>query len=277
MNKKERKYLSERYLNKDLFVDYLPTKIYSELTEEERTNYREYRRYSYFVSRSKKKIEDLQQQIDELQLKINKEVEKQKDIVDVDYSEDGNKLHRDLVELGWNSKMKNYYQKLTHIHKKFDFKIWWERRPISNKTLDVKSGRKIISETEFLQDRKTYGGRELELRHRYYIKLKGVGPKPSKNIYLGDEKLIRETLSEVYQEDFFKDDWEIVKDELRGIIEPYVIFNLMKKGWKTFMVKEKDGGDSHSIYTIKDWCVDVGDDRYNYFLEKKDFTKEVSK
>jgi hypothetical protein len=277
MKKRERKYLSERYLNKDLFVDYLPTKIYSELTEEERINYREYRRYSYFVSRSNKKIEDLKQQLDEIQLKINKEIEKQKDVVDVYYSEDGNKQHRDIIELGWNSKVKNYYQKLTHIHQKFDFKIWWEKRPISNKTLDVKSGKKIISETEFLQDRKTYGGRELELRHRYYIKLKGVGTKPSKNIYLGDEILIRKSLSEIYKEDFSKDDWDIVKKELRGIIEPYVNFNLMNKGWKTFILKEYEGGESHSIHTIKDWCVDVGEDFHNYYYEKNEFTKELSK
>ena len=277
MKKKERKYLSEQFIDRRFFVDYLPTKIYYDLTPQEKVDYREYRRYSYFISRSKKKIEDLESQIKKIQSKIHDEIKKHKDFLDIYYSEDGNKEHRDVVEHGWDSKMKNHYEKLTHIHQKFDFTIWWEKRPISNKTLKQKSGELIFPDTEILRNVTKYRGRELELRYRWYIKIKGVGSKPSKNIYLGDEESIRTTLSDIYQEDFFKDDWGVVKDELRSLIESYVIYNLMNKGWDTFMKTEKFGGDSHSLRTIKEWSIDIGDERYNYVFEKKDFTKDLKK
>ena len=229
------------------------------------------------MSRSNNKIEDLESQIEKLKSKIQKEKDKHRDVVEEYYSEDGNKRFRDITELGWNSKMKNHYEKLTHIHQKFDFTIWWEKRKISNKTLKQKSGEQIVSDTEILRDVTKYGGRELEIRYRWYIKIKGVGSKPSKNIYLGDEESIRTTLSDIYQEDFSKDEWETVKDELRSLIESYVLYKLMNKGWDTFMTPEKKGGDSHSLRTIKEWSVDVGDERYNYVFEKKELTKDLKK
>lgn len=276
MKKKERKYLSEKFIDKKFFIEYLPTKLYYGLSPQEKEDYREYRRYSYFISRSNKKIQDLELQIEKLKSKIQKETEKHKDVIDEYYSEDGDKRYRDVIELGWNSKMKNHYEKLTHIHQKFDFTIWWEKRKISNKTLKQRSGEVIVSDTEVLREVTKYGGRELELRYRWYVKIKGVGSKPSKNIYLGDEQSIRSTLSEIYQEDFFKDNWDTVKDELKSLIESYVLFQLINKGWDTLMITEKKGGDSHSLRTIKEWCIDVGDDRYNYILEKSEFTKGVN-
>jgi len=277
MKKKGRKYLSEKYVDKKFFVDYLPTKVYYGLSSQEREDYREYRRYSYFMSRSNKKIQDLESQIEELKSKVQKEKDKHKDVIDEYYSEDGNKRHRDITELGWNSKMKNHYEKLTHIHQKFDFTIWWEKRPISNKTLKQKSGKLIVPDTEIQRDVTKYGGRELELRYRWYCKIKGVGSKPSKNIYLGDEESIRTTLSDIYQEDFSKVDWDVVKGDLKSLIESYVLYNLMNKGWDTFMIPDKFGGVSHSLRTIKEWGVDIGDERYNYVFEKKELTKYLNK
>jgi len=95
------------------------------LNQEERRNYREYRRYQKEIGESLIRIKKFQKQLDTLQKKINFENIKIKGSNEVD---------------GWEMKMKMYYDKVNHIDRNFTLNCSVERRDRSSVTKKIKDG-----------------------------------------------------------------------------------------------------------------------------------------
>ena len=87
---------------------------------------------------------------------------------------------------------------------------------------------------------------------------KSYKPKNTGNISLGNEVEIKQFLSDLYDEDCSKDDKEIMRDEIRGIICQYARYMIYDTNWIQF------GLDTHTLKSIKAWCDKMGDNRYEW-------------
>ena len=231
----------------ELFFDFLPEKVYRSLSKDEYRNYMEYRRYHRTVYNCKQRIEGYENEIKRLEKKIRKEKERLK-----------GSQHDDGFEL----KMKKYYEQISHVDKKFQFKLSWDIRDRSSKSQKIKSGQQHRPSFERLSN--TYDGKPIEKNIKWYLKVKSVIDTFRKTFYLQDEESCREFLSDVYDEDWSSDPVDYVKEEMKIIITQYTRFKVCDSNWETFK------SDTHNLDSIREWityCEENGVDRYEWGRE----------
>ena len=227
MGKKKRDYKSR---GEELFFDFLPEKVYQSLSKDEYRNYMEYRRYHRTVFNCKLRIKGYKDEIEKLEKKIQKEKERLK----------GNQQ-----EDGFELKMKSYYERISHVDKKFQFKLSWDIRDRSSKTQKIKSGQ--LHRPSFERLSNTYDGKSIEKNIKWYLKVKSVVDTFRKTFYLQDEESCRQFLGEVYDEDWSEDPVDYVKEEMKIIITQYTRYMVCDSNWEKFK------GGTHNLDSLREW------------------------
>lgn len=243
MGKKQ--YKSQDIYKGKYFIDYLPEEVFNKLKKEDKENYREYRRYSTFIKDSQLRIE-----------KYEKELLKLKDKI----STERLKIGGDNTSNDWLMKMKDRFDTLGHLNKNFVFSCSVTKRIRKSKSIKLKSGDKIMSETEMGVLKNKYKGKELKPVVLWYSQIVNSGKTIFKTIYLGKEENLRTLLSEIDGDDWSKDDIENIRSEMKVIISQYVRHTVFHKTWKSF---EKDG-PTHNLESISKWSKKIGDKRYEW-------------
>ncbi len=242
----KKKYLSEDIYKGKYFIDYLPDEVFNQMSEEDRVNYREYRRYSTFIKKSELLIEDYEKQILKLKDKISKERLK---IGGVDSTNN------------WLMKMKDRFDSLSHLNENFVFSCSVTKRIRKSKTLKFKDGKKSVKDNEMGVLKETYKGEELKPVVLWYSQIVNSSKSVFKTIYLGKEENIRKFLNEIYpDENWSEDDMEDVRSEMKTVISQYVRYTVFHNTWKPF----EKGQSTHNLETILKWCKEVGDERYDW-------------
>ena len=244
MRKKKYKYRDNKVLGKSYFSEYLPKDIFESLTKDEKKNYREYRRWYYWVGDSQSRIEKHQLQIQKLKDKISELREVERDRKD---------------------KLNLYYSKVNHLMDKFSFTTTITMRDKTSESYkvnkDVKEGKRESLEGFYGQPKKgwktrelrsQYGGKKLIQRKKLYCVIVSKGGTYRKNIYIGSEVDVREFLTEVVYKEFgrniMKDSLDFVKEELREIYKDYVRHKVSREGWEKFI-----GTSSHNLKIVSEW------------------------
>lgn len=223
------------YVGKGLkwFVDFLPDEIFNSMSDEEKKNYREYRRYQKEMGQGLENIKKLQKQIETIQRNI-------KGGGEVD---------------GWESKMKMYYDRINHIDKNFKLNCSIERRDRSSITKKIKEGSLIKSKSDFTL-KNTYGKKEIGSVIKLYGRVENSVHRHQ--IYLGDERNIRLVLSTLYNEDWSNEPYEFLKDELRSLVSQYSRYHIFHNKWEGFK------SETHNLQSIIEWCSRIGEERYKW-------------
>jgi len=241
MGKRKKDYVSR---GEELFFDFLPEKVYRSLSKDEFRNYMEYRRYHRTVFNCKQRVTDYEDEIKKLEKLIEKEKKK---------------LKGTQLDDGFELKMKRYYEQISHVDKKFQFKLSWDIRDRSSKTQKIKSGEKHRLSFERLSN--TYDGKPIESNIKWYLRVKSVIDTFRKTFYLQDEESCRQFLSDVYDEDWSDEPVEFVKDEMKILIFQYTRYKVCDSNWEQF----KSG--THNLDSIRDWirfCEENKIDRYEW-------------
>jgi len=234
---KKKQYKSETIYKGKYFIDYLPKEVFNKLNKEDRENYREYRRYSTLIKESQLRIE-----------KYEKEILKLKDEI----STERLKIGGDETSHDWLMKMKNRFDTLGHLNKNFVFSCSVTKRNRKSKSLKLKSGDKIVSETEIGVLKNKYKGEELKTVELWYSRIINSGKTIHKTIYLGKIESVKRFLSEIDEDgnDWSNDDIEDVRSEMKVIISQYVRHTVFHKTWKPF----ERGGLTLNLESISKWC-----------------------
>lgn len=245
MGKKQ--YKSEKLYKGKYFIDYLPEEVFKKLNKEDRENYREYRRYSTLISESQERIEEYEKEI----LKLNKKI-----------SDERLKVRGENTTHDWLLKMKDRFDTLGHLNKNFVFSCSVSKRIRKSKSLKLKSGDKIMKDTEMGVLKNEYKGNELKPVELWYSQIRNSGKTIFKTIYLGKEESLRTFLTEIDDDgyDWKKDDIENIRSEMKVVVSQYVRYTVFHNTWKPF---ETDG-PKHNLESILKWCNKVGDKRYEW-------------
>ena len=253
--KKRLKYRSE---NEKFFLDYFPDRIFKKLNKSEREHYREYRRYHRAIFDTNERIESYQNQIEKLKKKIIDEKDK---LVADDYKD------------GYTMLMKTHYNHISDFDKQFKFNVSGSWRDKSSRSYKEKVGIESFEKrdkTKIAFTQKTYKGEEIKKRESLYLHVSASDvlikflkkdestPSNRKNIAFGSLDKCRLALSEIYDEDWSKDDKEVVKDEVKVIVRGYVRFFIFERGWSTFITS------THSRDKIIEWCKGLGKEMYEW-------------
>ena len=234
---KKYKYRESQIRGKKLVIDYLPDDIFYSLNENERKNYREYRRSNFNLGESNKKLEKLNKRLEKLKSQI-KEVKEE-------ISE-----RKDKVEV--------HFTRISFLSKdiKFNISIYFKDKTSESYYLRKKIKEDSSTSTNEYYQRKKYlkefyKGKPLTKKKKFYISLETLDYK-RKNIYVGSEKDVRLFLNEVVYKDFdrdiFKDSLQFVKEELREVYTDYITYLVRKIGWNEFLLNS-----SNNIKVVKDW------------------------
>lgn len=244
MRKKKYKYRDNKVLGKSYFSEYLPKDIFESLKKDEKKNYREYRRWYYWVGDSQSRIEKNKLQIQKLKDKISELKEVERDRKD---------------------KLNFFYSKVNHLMDKFSFTTTITLRDKTSTSYkvnrEVREGKRESLEGFYGQPKKgwktrelrsQYGGKKLIQRKKIYCIIVSKGGTYRKSIYVGSEVDVRTFLTEVvykeYGRDIMKDSLDFVKDEIREIYKDYVRHIVSKDGWENLV-----GTSSHNLKIVSEW------------------------
>lgn len=237
---KKKSYIGE---GQKRFFDFLPTEVFDSLSDEEKVNYREYRRYQKEVGKGLVRISEHQEEIDKLNRLIQIE---------------NKKIKGDGENGGWEMKVKKYYDKINHIDKNFHLNCSVERRDRSCVSRKIKDGELVRFKKDHIL-KKNYGEKEIGKVYKLYGRVENsVFRQP---IYLGDETNIRLELSKLLDEDFSKETYDVLKDELRILMSQYSRYFIFHKKWEGFK------GETHNLKSIIEWCLwceENGVNRYKW-------------
>lgn len=213
------------------FVDFLPDDVFNSLNENERRSYREYRRYQKEIGESLNRIKRFQNQLETLQNNITLE---------------NLKIKGNSEEDGWEKKMKMYYDKVNHIDKNFNLNCSIERRDRSSVNKKIEDGTLKIFKNGKPIKKTTYGQKEIgKVVYLYGRVENSVFRQP---FYLGDEKNVRVEIGKLFNEDWSKEPFEYLKDELRSLLSQYSRYHIFHNKWEGFK------GDTHNLNSIIEWC-----------------------
>ena len=237
---KKKSYIGE---GQKRFFDFLPTEVFDSLSDEEKVNYREYRRYQKEVGKGLVRISEHQEEIDKLNRLIQIE---------------NKKIKGDGENSGWEMKVKKYYDKINHIDKNFHLNCSVERRDRSSVSRKINDGELVRFKKDHIL-KKNYGEKEIGKVYKLYGRVENsVFRQP---IYLGDETNIRLELSKLLDEDFSKETYDVLKDELRILMSQYSRYFIFHKKWEGFK------GETHNLKSIIEWCLwceENGVNRYKW-------------
>jgi hypothetical protein len=226
MKKSKKKYVGE---GTKFFINFLPDDIFNSFSEEEKLSYREYRRYQRFCGEGGLRIKKYQLEIEKLTQKINEERKKIKGIMDED---------------GWEKKMEFFYNDVSHLDKNLKLNVSIEKRNRISKSKKVEDGElKVMS---YERTNKTYKGKKLDNNFKFYGRVENLSNR--KDFYFGDEVDMRKGLEEIFFEDWSKDDFDSVKDELKSIMSQFSRYHIFKSDWMEFKV------ESYNIKSLVEWC-----------------------
>jgi hypothetical protein len=226
MKKSRKKYVGE---GTKFFINFLPDDIFNSFSEEEKLSYREYRRYQRFCGEGGLRIKKYQLEIEKLNQKINEERKKIKGIMDED---------------GWEKKMEFFYNDVSHLDKNLKLNVSIEKRNRTSKSKKVIDGE--LPTISFERVNKTYGGKEVKKNYKFYGRVENLSNR--KDFYFGDEVDMRKGLEEIFFEDWSKDDFDSVKDELKSIMSQFSRYHIFKSDWMEFKV------ESYNIKSLVEWC-----------------------
>jgi hypothetical protein len=226
MKKSKKKYVGE---GTKFFIDFLPDDIFNSFSEEERLSYREYRRYQRFCGEGGLRIKKYQLEIEKLTQKINEERNKIKGIMDED---------------GWEKKMEFFYNDVSHLDKNLKLNVSIEKRNRTSKSKKVIDGE--LPTISFERVNQTYGGKEVKKNYKFYGRVENLSNRTT--FYFGDEIDMRKGLEEIFFEDWSKDDFDSVKDELKSIMSQFSRYHIFKSNWMEFKV------ESYNIKSLVEWC-----------------------
>jgi hypothetical protein len=226
MKKSRKKYVGE---GTKFFINFLPDDIFNSFSEEEKLSYREYRRYQRFCGEGGLRIKKYQLEIEKLTQKINEERKKIKGIMDED---------------GWEKKMEFFYNDVSHLDKNLKLNVSIEKRNRISKSKKVEDGElKVMS---YERTNKTYKGKKLDNNFKFYGRVENLSNR--KDFYFGDEVDMRKGLEEIFFEDWSKDDFDSVKDELKSIMSQFSRYHIFKSNWMEFKV------GTYNIKSLVEWC-----------------------
>jgi hypothetical protein len=236
--------MKKEYSGKNLkwFFDYLPDEVFNSLSEVERKHYREYRRYQRLIGNSNKKIEF-----------YDNEIQRIEGLKRIELSKIGKKEEK----TGLWGKMESNYFKISHLDRDFQLYVSVERRNRSSKSFNKVN--KTGNSSGLIVKKRTYGKKNLTQTVVLYGRVENQEFR--KSIYLGKEDLVRNFLEDIFLEDWKNDPFDMVKDEIRIIIEQYSRYKIYHQKWKEFV------NESHNLKTIRDWisfCEKNGVDRYQW-------------
>lgn len=225
------------------FFDFLPKEVFESLSDEEKVNYREYRRYQKEVGKGLVRISKHQEEIDKLNRLIQIE---------------NKKIKGDGENGGWEMKVQKFYDKINHIDKNFHLNCSVERRDRSSVSKKINDGELVRFKKDHIL-KKNYGEKEIGKVYKLYGRVENsVFRQP---IYLGDETNIRLELSKLLDEDFSKETYDVLKDELRILMSQYSRYFIFHKKWEGFK------GETHNLKSIIEWCLwceENGVNRYKW-------------
>lgn len=226
MKKRKKNYVGD---GGKFFIDFLPDDIFNSFSEEERLSYREYRRYQRFCGEGGLRIKKYQLEIEKLNQKINEERKKIKGIMDED---------------GWEKKMEFFYNDVSHLDKNLKLNVSIEKRNRTSKSKKVEDGElKVMS---YERTNNTYRGKKLDNNFKFYGRVENLSNRTT--FYFGDEIEMRKGLEEIFFEDWSKDDFDSVKDELKSIMSQFSRYHIFKSNWMEFKV------GTYNIKSLVDWC-----------------------
>lgn len=224
---KKKSYIGE---GQKRFFDFLPKEVFDSLSDEEKVNYREYRRYQKEVGKGLVRISKHQEEID----KLNR-------LIQIEYK----KIKGDGENGGWEMKVQKFYDKINHIDKNFHLNCSVERRDRSSVSKKINDGELVSFKKDHIL-KKNYGEKEIGKVYKLYGRVENsVFRQP---IYLGDETNIRLELSKLLDEDFSKETYDVLKDELRILMSQYSRYFIFHKKWEGFK------GETHNLKSIIEWC-----------------------
>jgi hypothetical protein len=239
MKKKKKRYVGDGV---KLFIGFLPDEIYCSFSEEETLNYREYRRYQRFIGESELRVKKYQKEIDRLTIKISDEKKKVKGFGDED---------------GWEKRMEFYYNKVSHLDKDLKLNCSVEIRNRTSASKRVEDGE--INRSLLERQKTQHKGKKLSNHYKVYGRVENLSNR--KQFYFGDEYDIRSFLEGIYKEDWSKDDFESVKDELKSMMSQFSRYHIFKSNWADFKV------GTYNMQTLVNWCKwceENGVDRYEW-------------
>lgn len=226
MKKRKKNYVGD---GGKFFIDFLPDDIFNSFSEEERLSYREYRRYQRFCGEGGLRIKKYQLEIEKLNQKINEEKKKLKGIMDED---------------GWEKKMEFFYNDVSHLDKNLKLNVSIEKRNRTSKSKKVEDGELKVMNYE--RTNNTYRGKKLDNNFKFYGRVENLSNRTT--FYFGDEIDMRKGLEEIFFEDWSKDDFDSVKDELKSIMSQFSRYHIFKSNWMEFKV------GTYNIKSLVDWC-----------------------
>jgi hypothetical protein len=212
------------------FFDFLPKEVFESLSDEERVNYREYRRYQKEIGEGLVRISKLQEKIDKLN-----------EIIRIE----NHKIKGDIENGGWEMKVKMYHDRLSHIDKNFHLNCSVERRDRTSVSKKISDGELIRFKKDHIL-KENYGEKELGKVYKLYGRVENS--KYRQPIYLGDETNVRFVLSKLVDEDLTKESYDNFKDELRVLISQYSRYLIFHNKWEGFK------SQTHNLDSISDWC-----------------------
>jgi hypothetical protein len=239
MKKSKKRYVGEET---KLFINFLPEEIFLSFSDEEKKNYREYRRYQRFIGESNSRIQKYQIEVEKLLSKINFEKVKIKGGGDED---------------GWEKSVEFFYNQISHLDKDLKLNCSIEKRNRTSKSKKVEDGVKRVISSE--RTNNTYKGERLNTNFKFYGRVETLSNR--KSFYFGDEVDMRRGLEEIFNENWSKDDFDSVKDELKSLMSQFSRYHIFKTNWEEFKV------GTYNIKTLVDWCKwceESGVDRYEW-------------
>jgi hypothetical protein len=212
------------------FFDFLPKEVFESFSDEEKVNYREYRRYQKEVGKGLVRISKHQEEID----KLNR-------LIQIEYK----KIKGDGENGGWEMKVQKFYDKINHIDKNFHLNCSVERRDRSSVSKKINDGELVSFKKDHIL-KKNYGEKEIGKVYKLYGRVENsVFRQP---IYLGDETKVRFVLSKLVDEDLTEETYDVFKDELRVLISQYSRYLIFHNKWEGFK------GETHNLDSISNWC-----------------------
>lgn len=206
--------------DEELFFDYLPDEVFNSLTEGERKDYREYRRYHHLVFNGNKKIENYKKQIQKLNELIKIERFKIKGGVD----NSGGTVD------GWNQKLKFHYSNISRLDEQLRLNVSTEMRKRKSKSLMLKQN--PTKRGVFEITRKTYKQKELTEYEYLYGKVTSVYQRHKIVFYCGPIESVREKLLPILGDESNKIHLNKIRWEVTNLITQYVRYTVFHKGWE---------------------------------------------
>ena len=238
------------------FMEYIPETIYLSLTPEERTHVKRYRDYHRYMDGRLRKIENLQKEM----MKMKKEIKGHREKVFGVY-EDGVQ-----VTSGFKDKMLLHYDFVKHLDKNIRLDCWMELRDKSSKSYKQNSGIPFTQNVKKTFITKSeYNGVPLKKIIRWYsiVRTTIEGKKTRKNIYCGDEKMVRELLRKLMKVNIDSRGTSFLRIQITELTKQYTRHYIYNSNWKTFKL------ESHNLTKMVEWGISVGK------RERKKWSKNV--